>query len=99
MSIENTLHLSNIGPGADRADDPMFARSMVRDGLRQDIDQEVLTILDAVSIARDIKRCELVSEILGDYARQRQREATLIGRLTRGNPQTADGVAKERAPA
>jgi hypothetical protein len=68
---------------------PAFARGGKRE-LRQDVDAEVLQVLDAVSLARDITRAELVSEILGRYAKQRLHERMLIDRLLRSNPADAD---------
>lgn len=68
---------------------PAFARGSKKE-LRQDVDCEVLNVLDAVSLARDITRAELVGEILGKYAQQRLREFTLLERITRGNPVRAE---------
>lgn len=68
---------------------PAFARGPKKE-LRQDIDVEILNVLDAVSLARDVTRAELVTEILAKYARQRLHELTLLERLTRGNPHAQD---------
>ena len=73
----------------DLLDRPAFARGSKKE-LRQDIDVEILNVLDAVSLARDVTRAELVNEILGKYAQQRLRELTLLERLTRGNPHAQD---------
>jgi hypothetical protein len=70
---------------------PAFARGSKKE-LRQDIDVEILNVLDAVSLARDVTRAELVNEILEKYAQQRLRELTLLQRLTRGNPQAEERV-------
>ena len=76
-------------------DRPAFARGPKKE-LRQDVDVEILTVLDAVSLARDITRAELVNEILSKYTEQRLRELTLLERLTRGNPVAADRVGTVR---
>jgi hypothetical protein len=68
---------------------PAFARGSKKE-LRQDIDVEILNVLDAVSLARDMTRAELVNEVLGTYTQQRVLESTLIERVTRGNPHAAD---------
>lgn len=80
---------------------PLFARGdLQRDALRQDLPRETVSVLDAVAIARDITRTELVAEILGDWCKKKKHEASLIERVTRSNPPLADTPAKsERAPA
>ena len=84
----------------DGEERPLFARDVQRDALRQDLPLDVVSVLDAVAIARDIKRTELVAEILGDWCKKKRHEASLIERVTRGNPPLADTSAKsERAAA
>jgi hypothetical protein len=47
-------------------------------------------VLDAVASARGLNRTDLVNELLSKWAEQQLREASLIARVTRGNPEVAD---------
>lgn len=58
--------------------------------LRGDCPRLTVDVLDAVSNARRISRTELVNEILGDWSKQQLTEASLLLRVTRGNPDAAE---------
>lgn len=70
------------------ADGPAFSRSNGGDAhveLRGPCPQWIVGVLDAVALAREISRTELITGILGEWAEKRMHEATLISRVTRGN--------------
>lgn len=50
--------------------------------LRCETPKSVIDVIDAVSLARRMKRTELVNEILAEYAEAKTREATAILRVT-----------------
>lgn len=50
--------------------------------LRCETPKSVIDVIDAVSLARRMKRHELVNEILSEYAQAKTREATAILRVT-----------------
>jgi len=76
--------MTNVTPTAPAG--PMFSRSgRATVELRQQIAKETIDTLDAVSLARDMERYELVEEILGAWAKARRHEATLIANVMRGN--------------
>lgn len=50
--------------------------------LRCETPKSVIDVIDAVSLARRMKRHELVNEILHEYAEAKTREATAILRVT-----------------
>lgn len=52
--------------------------------LRQMIDRHVADVADAVAKHRRVSRGEVVAEVLANWAADREHEATLITRLTRG---------------
>lgn len=58
--------------------------------LRQDIPLLFAQVLDAVANARRTTRTALVNSILDEWVRQQVHEATLIARVTRGNPDLSD---------
>lgn len=58
--------------------------------LRQMMPRAVADVLDAVSLARGLTRTDLVNQILVEYTDKRVHEATLICRLSRGNPCASD---------
>ena len=58
--------------------------------LRQQVDKLVIDTLDAVSLARDMERYELVEEILGKWAAEKRHESMLVARVVRGNGDAAD---------
>lgn len=58
--------------------------------LRGDCPRLTVEVLDAVANARRINRTELVNVILGEWARQQLMEASLVARVTRGNPEAAE---------
>jgi len=63
--------------------------------LRGDCPLLTIEVLDAISNVRRISRTELVNEILGDWAKQRLTEASLVVRVTRGNPEAAEFFGAE----
>jgi hypothetical protein len=70
---------------------PMFSRSgRATVELRQQIAKETIDTLDAVSLARDMERYELVEEILGKWAAAKRHESMLVARITRGNGDSAE---------
>lgn len=69
---------------------PAFTRNGTSNELRQECPRHVLNVLDAVSIARDITRTALVNEILGEFAKKKLHESSLIQKLTSGNPTDSD---------
>lgn len=54
--------------------------------LRGDSPEEVVSVIDAISIARRMNRMQLVNEILGEWVRQKLHETTLVQRVMRINP-------------
>jgi hypothetical protein len=73
----------DIAPTLARTDRPMVE-------LRGMCPKDVIDILDAVSLARDIQRTELVNEVLREYAARMAHLAMVVSRVTRGNPVLAD---------
>lgn len=75
-------------------DTPAFSRQRSSDGqtteLRGDTPLLYAQVLDAVATARRTNRTALVNQILGDWVRQQLHEASLVHRVTRGNPDAAD---------
>lgn len=61
--------------------------------LRQNIPAATAQLLDAVALARQCSRAEVVAEVLNEFAARRLHEATVIARVTRGN-----GASKEPHP-
>ncbi len=51
--------------------------------LRQRAPRAVIDVIDAVSAARRMERWELITQILSEWASDRQREAQAITRVTR----------------
>lgn len=76
------LHMSDPTPsrGADR----------LTVELRGQCPREVVDVLDAVALARDIERTELVNEVLKEYAARMVHLANVVSRVTRGNPALSD---------
>lgn len=60
--------------------------------LRGDCPRVTVDVLDALCRAQDKSRTELVNEILNGWAKQKLIEASLIARVTRGNPDAAEFV-------
>ena len=82
--------MTNVTPTAPAG--PMFSRSgRATVELRQQIAKETIDTLDAVSLARDMERYELVEEILGKWAAERRHEAKMIANVMRGNGEGQDG--------
>lgn len=65
--------------------------------LRQQVPVELLQIFDAVSIARNMPRHELVHQVLAKQADQWMHESTLLQRVTRGNPAFSEADGGDRA--
>ena len=65
--------------------------------LRGDIPRDVADVLDAVSMANSCSRIDVVNEILHEWASERVHEASVIMRVTRGNPPA--GEARSHADA
>jgi len=77
----------------------LFARGIPRSEtaeLRMQVPRKLLEVFDAVSIARGKERFELVIEELSKSADRWVHEATLIQRVTQGNPTLSetDGEAR-----
>ncbi len=49
-----------------------------------------IEVLDAESMAEGISRTEYVLRLLSEHCRKRRHAATLLARITRGNPQEAE---------
>lgn len=82
-----------------REETPQFSR---RDGhtstveLRGECPREIVGVLDAVSIARDKTRTQLVNEILGEWAAKVRHETNLVQRVLGGNPLPPDAAGEVR---
>lgn len=63
--------------------------------LRGDCPRVTVDVLDALCRAQDKSRTELVNEILNGWAKQKLIEASLIARVTRGNPDVAEFVGPD----
>lgn len=76
-------------------DAAVFSRSgRVTVELRQQIAKETMDMLDAVSLARDMERYELVEELLGKWAAAKRHENIIVARVMRDNgdrPETSGG--------
>ena len=57
--------------------------------LRGPCPREIVDVLDAFCAARRITRTEMVNRILGRWVSDRLHEATVLERVTRGNPKPA----------
>jgi hypothetical protein len=62
--------------------------------LRTQCPDEIVAILDAVSLAQGLDRGQLVVRVLREWAEQRHREAIVIARVTRSNPSEPDFDAR-----
>ncbi len=78
-------------PGAD-AHTQLLARSGGTVELRGECPREIINVLDAVSMARDITRTALVNEILGEFTKKKLHESSLVLRLAGGNPSASEGA-------
>ena len=58
--------------------------------LRGDCPRLTVDVLDAISSARRISRTELVNQVLSEFTRQQLLEASLVQRVTRGNPEASE---------
>jgi len=70
---------------------PLMSRS-VRETteFRHDAPLWIAQVMQATAQARGISRAALVNDILGEFCKLRLTEATLIQRMTRGNPDIAE---------
>lgn len=73
---------------------PMLSRTARSEAqtveLRGECPREIVDVLDAISTARDLTRTELVNIVLRQWMKQTVHEATLVARVTRGNPMPLD---------
>lgn len=71
---------------------PPVEESRVSDSveLRGMVSRDLIEVLDAIAIARKKARIDVVVEVLQAFADERIHEATLIQRVTRGNPRLMD---------
>jgi hypothetical protein len=70
----------------------LAARGGEGNELRQFCPRDTLNVLDAVSMARNITRTELVNEILGNWAAGERHRASLIQRVAGINPAASEPV-------
>lgn len=56
----------------------------------------LLQALDAIALARGQDRTELVTHLLTRDVKQIVHEATLVSRMTRGNPLATESAAEEQ---
>lgn len=54
--------------------------------LRTECPREIVDVLDAISAAHRLTRGQLIVRVLGEWARDRLHEHSLISRVRRGNP-------------
>ena len=58
--------------------------------LRGMVPRDIVDVIDAVAISRKLSRIDVVNEVLLAYVAERVHEATVISRITRGNPRLAE---------
>ena len=58
--------------------------------LREEIPRDLVDVIDAVSAARGTSRRQMMIDVLHAWASERVHEATVIMRVTRGNPPLAE---------
>jgi len=58
--------------------------------LRGPCPKETIDVLDAISLARGLTRTQLVNEVLGEWARIRLHEMSVMSRVLRRNPDDAE---------
>lgn len=58
--------------------------------LRGPCDREIVDVLDAHANARGLTRTQMVNAVLGEWARDRIHESTVLLRVLRINPLVAD---------
>jgi hypothetical protein len=85
------------GDNNSEQEHPQFSRTRA-DGeqtkeLRQDCPLWILNMLDAVSLAEDKTRTTKVNEILGEWARYKHHERSLMERIAGANPPPAESQA------
>lgn len=68
----------------------LFARSDVKTELRGECPKDIVAVLDAVAMARQVSRTEIVNEVLGTWAENKLHEVNLINRVMRRNPTCTD---------
>ena len=64
--------------------------------LRLDMPGDVVTVLDAISLAQRLNRNQLVLRILADWCDERVHEHSLLSKLSAGNPAMAEKLGKGR---
>lgn len=62
--------------------------------LREEVPRDLVDVIDAVSAARGVSRRQVVMDVLHAWALDRVHEATVIMRVTRGNPPLAETARK-----
>lgn len=72
----------------------MAAREVCTE-LRLDAPNELVTILDGISLAQRITRNQLVLRVLHEWADARVHEASVLARLTGINPAHAESSGKD----
>lgn len=62
--------------------------------LRTECPNDIVNVVDAYSIAQRLTRGQAVVRILGEWARERRHEATLIARVAGINPSDTDDAGR-----
>jgi hypothetical protein len=65
--------------------------------LRGPCDREIVDVIDAHANARGLTRSQMVNAVLGDWARDRVHESTVLLRVLRINPLASDGPGRKGA--
>ena len=65
--------------------------------LRGPCEREVVDVLDAFAIARNLTRTQIVNLILGEWVASRLHEVSVVQRIKRGNPVLSESSGKNRA--
>lgn len=65
--------------------------------LRGPCPRETVDVLDAISMARNLTRTQMVNEILGEWARRIQHEHMVLARTMRVIPPDAESNGRGRA--
>ena len=65
--------------------------------IRIDVPNDIVTWLDAISLANRLQRNQLVQRILGEWADQRHREQIMVERLRACNPLASDAPGRPAA--
>jgi len=78
----------------DNEETVLFSRSDVKTELRGECPKDIVAVLDAVAMARQVSRTEIVNEVLGNWAKSKLHEVDIINRVTRGNPNQSEPGGK-----